>query len=495
MKPFSEWPLAIKLRAIITGTCLLTVAATCVAWVLYERHQVRNQLPPAQVVRARLIAYNLSAALAFNTPHDAAELLGALRMDPHVTWAAVYDASDRMFAQYLAPGVGQFPNLPNAAHGLEGYVYTSGHLTTWTPIIVSNERLGVLVADRDLSDLNRRLATIPLIAFGGMIFAGIAAFLLAGLLQRLISNPILELAGAAGRVTERKDYTLRVRPKSEDEIGRLTEAFNSMLGTIDSTLTANAELYDQIRRHADELELRVKARTVELEFANEELEAFGSSVSHDLRGPLRYIDGYVQAVLDDSVSNLSAEAREHLRKVIDRANRMHTLINVLLEFSRLSRLGLQPEFVDLGQLAAEVFSELKAEHPDRDIRLRLVDGIPTCQADRVLSRQVLVNLLSNAIKYTRGRTPALVEFGGKIEAAEIEYFVRDNGVGFNPDRAQKLFTAFERLHDPRQYEGVGVGLATVKRIVQRHGGKVRAESVLNAGTTFYFTLPLPRNDT
>ncbi|HZZ56280.1 MAG TPA: ATP-binding protein [Opitutaceae bacterium] len=493
MKPFSHWPLAAKLRAIITCTCLVTVAATCFVWVLYERHTVRAQIPPAQVVRARIIADNLSAALAFNAPHDADELLGALKLDPHISWAVVFDAEGRPFARYLSrPGLN--PELPAAARGREGYAYHPGRLTIWTPITAGNERLGTLVAERDLGDVNRRLATIPLIALGGMIFAGIAAYWLASLLQRLISNPILDLARVAGEVTQRKDYSLRAHRTSEDEIGRLTDAFNSMLGTIGSTLAANARLFEQVRRHADELELRVKERTVELEYANEELEAFGSSVSHDLRGPLRYIDGYAQAVLEDGTTQLSAESREYLRKIVDRAARMHTLINVLLEFSRLNRQALQPERLDLAQLAAEVFAELKAENPDRDLRLKLVGPVPASQADRLLGRQVMVNLLSNAIKYTRGRAPAVIEIGGRLVDAEVEYFVRDNGVGFDPARADKLFTAFERLHDPRQYEGIGVGLATVKRIVQRHGGKIRAESVLNVGTTFYFTFPAYRHD-
>lgn len=493
MKSFSHWPLASKLRAIITCTCLATVAATCFFWVLYERHTVRNQIPPAQIVRARIIAQNISATLAFNAPHDAAELLAALKLDPHIAWAAVYDASGQLFARYSRTH-DAVPALPDAARGPEGYRYLPGHLILWTPVGAGNERLGTLVADRDLADVNARLATIPLIALGGMLFAGIAAYWLATLLQRLISDPILALARMAGNVTRLKDYSLRMRPGSEDEIGQLTEAFNSMLGTIDSTLAANARLYEQVRRHADELELRVKERTVELEYANEELEAFGSSVSHDLRGPLRYIDGYAQAVLEDPASHLSPEAREYLRKVVDRASRMHTLINVLLEFSRLNRLALQPEPLDLAQLAAEVFSELKAEYPERDLRFKVAAPVPVGFADRLLGRQVLVNLLSNAVKYTRGRSPAVIEIGGREIDGMVEYYVRDNGVGFDPARSDKLFTAFERLHDPRQYEGIGVGLATVKRIIQRHGGQIRAESVLNEGTTFYFTFPRHRHD-
>lgn len=491
MKRIRDWPISVKLRLIILTVSLAAVALTSIVWMFYERDVVMGALPPAQLVRARILSSNATAALAFDSPKDAQDIVNSLQADNRVTAAAIFDPSGKLFVRYQNAGAPLRHVTPEAT--AEGFHYGPGYLDVWTTIAVGNRRLGSLVIERNLRDLDDRLKVIPMIGLGIMVLAGLAAYLLAGILQRIVSEPVLRLSRAASHVTERRDYSLRVTRSSDDEIGQLTESFNAMLATIGSANAETARLYEQVRRHAGELETRVKERTAQLEDANEELDAFSSTVSHDLRGPLRYIDGYAQMILEEQGASLAPQAKDYLERIIDRAARMNGLISVLLEFSRLNRQAINPEPVDLGPLAHEVFADLRAEVPDREVRLK-VGPLPPSRADRELIRLVLGNLISNAIKYTKDRNPALVEVGASLLGDRTEYYVRDNGVGFDPARAGKLFMAFERLHDQRQFAGTGVGLATVKRIILRHGGTVRAESVLNGGSTFYFTLPSVRHD-
>ena len=236
-----------------------------------------------------------------------------------------------------------------------------------------------------------------------------------------------------------------------------------------------------------ELEERVARRTAELEAANRELEAFSYSISHDLRAPLRAINGFAEIVLEDFSPQLPAEARGYLERIRNGGRRMGELIDDLLAFARLSRQSLNRRPVDLNRLAREALEELQPLVAGRQLELRLGE-LPVCHGDPVLLKQVCINLLSNAVKYTRDRRPAIVEFGHEQAAGEAVYFVADNGVGFDMQYAHKLFGVFQRLHRVDEFEGTGVGLAIVQRIVHRHGGRVWARAELDRGATFYFTL-------
>jgi signal transduction histidine kinase len=236
-----------------------------------------------------------------------------------------------------------------------------------------------------------------------------------------------------------------------------------------------------------ELDCRVQQRTAELKTANQELEAFSHSVSHDLHAPLRHICGYIDIVRRNCAGQLDEANLKHLQTVHGAAQRMSKLIDALLELSRVTRTELQRHPVDLSALAASIFAELQQSDPNRKVKTEITPGL-SATGDPLLLRVVLVNLLGNAWKYSRKRADARIEFG-KIDGGTGDaYFVRDNGAGFDMAYAGKLFGAFQRLHRNEDFEGNGVGLATVQRIILRHHGKIRAESIGHQGATFYFTL-------
>ena len=242
----------------------------------------------------------------------------------------------------------------------------------------------------------------------------------------------------------------------------------------------------EAERAIQELNKKLESRMGELATVNKELEGFSYSVSHDLRAPLRAIDGFSRMLMEDCAERLDDEGRRYLRVIIANTHKMGQLIDDLLAFSRMGRKSLEATSLDMEKLARTVFAELREQHPDRAIEIR-IDALPEGRGDPAMFRQVFVNLISNAIKYSRGRNPAVIEIGGRAEPKEVVYYVRDNGVGFEMDYAHKLFGVFQRLHTSQEFEGTGVGLALVQRIVQRHGGRVWAEGRPGVGATFYFT--------
>ena len=243
-----------------------------------------------------------------------------------------------------------------------------------------------------------------------------------------------------------------------------------------------------------DLEERIAARTAELEAANKELEAFAYSVSHDLRAPLRHISGFAAILAEDAGDALDEDGRECLDTISDSVREMGVLIDDLLQFSRVGRAPMEITFVDMDEALAEALRPIREETDGRTIEWS-VGSLPHVLGDHALLRQVWTNLVENAVKYSRGRTPARIEIGvedGVADSKELVFFVRDNGAGFDMLYVDKLFRVFQRLHDPSEFEGTGIGLANVQRIVTRLGGRAWANGELDKGATFHFSLPRPK---
>jgi signal transduction histidine kinase len=301
----------------------------------------------------------------------------------------------------------------------------------------------------------------------------VAGALVAYAMSRRMSLPLRRVTDAAESLAAGHDVAA-VPVTRADEIGRLAASFNAMA--------------EEVRRSHQLLEQRVAERTTALQDANRELESFSYSVSHDLRAPLRAVDGFAAILEEDHGRELSSDARRYLVRIRTSAQQMGALIDDLLAFSRLGRQPVSRSQVDLEDLARTVVEEA-CRLERRDPAEVALGSLPPVLGERSMIRQVFVNLVQNALKFTRDRRSAGIAIGSSVLDGETIYYVQDDGVGFDMRYADKLFGVFQRLHPAEEFEGTGVGLAVVKRVVERHGGRVWAESAPDAGATFYFTIP------
>jgi len=270
---------------------------------------------------------------------------------------------------------------------------------------------------------------------------------------------------------------------ARDETGQV----HRIIG-ISHDITERKQAEERIRQLNQELEQRVRERTAQLEAANKELEAFAYSVSHDLRAPLRHIDGFLELLQLRLAATLDEQSQHYMQMILSSAKRLGVLIDELLSFSRMGRQEFSRLAVDLNGLVQEVIRDLEPETSSRNIRWRVAE-LPAVSGDRAMLRVVLINLLSNALKFTQPRALGEIEIGYTHGENETIFFVRDNGVGFDMRYADKLFGVFQRLHRNDEFEGTGIGLANVRRIIARHGGRTWAQGEIDQGATIYFSLP------
>lgn len=371
------------------------------------------------------------------------DLLKPVQRQP---WDSIHKAA---FHEYYLSGVGDViaTSMPVAN-------------TRWTLLIeFSRQKL--------TETASRFLRWIILI---GIVIIAIGSFI-AWLISRRMTKPLNELTAAATAIAG-GDYSSAVNVTRRDEVGKLANAFNTM-----ATKVSNAQ-------HM--LEHKVQERTVQLESANTELEAFSYSVSHDLRAPLRAINGYARMLQEDHQDKLDGEANRLLNTIVSNTVRMGQLIDDLLAFARMGRKDLIPHEIDMKKLAQSSLHELIKTDKRYNIHVAELPSIP---GDQALLKQVWMNLLDNAIKYSSKVNAPSIDVGFREDQNNVVYFIRDNGAGFDMRYSDKLFGIFQRLHDQDSFDGTGIGLALVKRIISRHAGHIWAEAAVDKGATFYFSLP------
>ncbi|MEO8342208.1 MAG: ATP-binding protein [Gallionella sp.] len=533
----AELRIRTKLVLITIFTCTIALLLAGVIIITYDNYMYRAQKEGEVSAQAGILAAGMIAALEFEDHKSAQENLNPLAANREMSIAAAYTSNGLLFASYARPGSKPPPSFAEPP----GQRFEDNELIVSRPVQHGERQVGSVYLRARIEPLAIRFTRYGGIILLAMIVSLLITLPIAMRLHYAIANPVyarslleasldpLVAINPEGKITDVNEATIKITGLSRAELigtdfssyftepGKARASYQQVFAQgfvtdypltirhLDGKLTDvlyNASVYRD--EHGDvrgvfaaardvtaqkRAEQEIRQRTTELQAANRELESFSYSVSHDLRAPLRSIDGFSQVVIEEYADRLDDKGRDYLNRVRAATQRMSQLIDDMLALSRVTRTEMQHENVDFSGLAAEVFSELQKSEPERKVDWRIGRNL-VAWGDARLLRIVLVNLLGNAWKYT-GREPhPRIEFGAQRNGSGIlEFFVRDNGTGFDMAYADKLFGVFQRLHTAAEFPGTGVGLAIVQRIIHRHGGQVRGEGKSGQGATFYFTLP------
>ena len=490
-----------KITAITMLTCAASLLLVGIGYLLWEWTDIHNNMLFRLSTHAELIAENCKAALVFDDQQDAAQILKALHVEPSIVSAYVFKSNGKIFASYSPTG----ENIEHNESSEEGHDFDKGYLTVSKNIILDGDIIGSVYLKSDLQPMYSMLKTNILIIMGVLLLASLAAYFVSSRLQRIISKPILQLANTAKNVSQMKDYSTRAVNYSNDEVGILINTFNEMLEQIQKR---DAELV----RARDDLEERVKDRTADLtsaneqlkkeimerqkaeakqgklletiEKTNEELKDFAYIISHDLKAPLRGISTLTEWITKDYSDKLDEDGKEQMNLLSSRVDRMHNLIEGVLQYSRVGRVEEQHVSINLNELLKDVIDMISA--PD-NIKITIDGELPDVTCERTRIMQVFQNLLSNAVKYM-DKPEGLIRIGCEDDGDSWIFSVSDNGPGIEEKYFKKIFQIFQTLNARDDFESTGVGLTVTKKIIELYGGRIWLESQPGEGTTFYFSL-------
>ena len=467
------------MNVVVSATVLVLATVAFFSWdvISFRRNLVHNLETSAQIVGT-----NSVSALLFDDQQSAATTLQALRNSPDVVSAALVTSDGATFADYERGA--KVPPTPVRAldTGTNDQSWISGrHVLLAHRIIFQGKPVGIVYISAELTETGSRARQYLEIAIGVLLICMAAGLLIGSAARRLVARPIVALAETAREVSRERDYSVRAASHPDnDEIAVLIESFNEMLGQIQ-------ERDIELNRAREQLEARVQERTAELRAANRELEAFSYTVAHDLRGPLDAVQGMVYILEGLEGENRAAERAEILEQLRQATRTMAALIDDLLNLSRASTAAMKRRKVDMTAIVTGIAEGLRRGEPERRVEF-MIAQVPVIEADEGLMRVALDNLVRNAWKYSSRHEAACIEFGAINRRGEIIYYVRDDGAGFDPKLNDQLFQPFHRLHSRSEFPGTGIGLATVQRILARHGGQIWAEGAVEKGATFWFTL-------
>lgn len=460
-----------KLTLIILGICVSTLLSTSAIQLVFSFYNERALLADRLAVTAGVIAVQSTAALVFFDQVAARENLASLRIQPSIHRACIYNEVGTVFASYTTPDIAS-PNESDAHCPVFNSVQTS---FTWRSLNLSwnvtseNTKIGILYLEYDLSSMYQNMANVWLFNLMIIMIAIIVAYIVSLSLQRLISRPILQLIETTRQFAVNHDYSIRAVKYSNDELGILTDDFNTMM--------------EELKQHETELEKAIK----ELTQSNLDLERFAYICSHDLQEPLRMVSNYTQLLSSRYAEKLDNESAEYMEFITDGVARMRELINDILTYSRVSHNIEPPTAVNLEEVVSHVLDNLVLTIKERGANIA-VDPLPTVLGHKSLLLQLFQNLISNAIKFCKDKPP-IITIRTKLKGKFWEFAIQDNGIGIDPRYHNQVFEIFKRLNRREEYKGTGIGLAICKKVVETHGGRIWIKSNLGEGATFYFTLP------
>ncbi|MDO8413968.1 MAG: PAS domain S-box protein [Gallionellaceae bacterium] len=535
MRYLANLPIRAKLTLITALTCIIALLLSGVIIITYDNYAYRTQKEGEISAQAGILAARMIASLEFDDHKAAQEYLDPFAANSEIAAAAVYAANGSLFASYALSKTQPPPSFAEPP----GQRFEENEFVIFWPVQQEQRQIGSIYL---------RVRTEPLMIritrYGGIIFVVMVISLLITLpvamrLHYAIANPVyarslieasldpLITINPDGKITDVNEATVKVTGKNRTELigtdfsnyftdpekaravyqevlaqKRVTD-YPLTIRHLDGQLTDvlyNASVYKDEQGRVlgvfaaardvtaqKQAEQEIRQRTTELQTANQELEAFSYSVSHDLRAPLRGIDGWSLVLLEDYGNKIDKQGRDYLQLVRSEAQRMGQLIDDLLQLARMVQSKMNWHMVDLSALAQSIAARLQSNAPDRSVEFLIQPNLQA-QGDVGLLQAALTNLLENAWKFTRKQPQARIECGRMNKDGTEVFFVRDNGVGFDLAYAAKLFTPFQRMHQTSDFPGTGIGLATVQRIIRRHSGRIWAEAKVNQGATFYFTL-------